>query len=100
MNHSNNTTGFSAEDIAEKAMAGEDISGFFTNAGTMCSPIQKLSINIGTDMLNEIDRIALDMNVDRQAFIKTCLRQSMDQHYLARKWRKGTEGSTREMNQA
>ena len=100
MNHSNNKTTFSADEIAEKAMAGDDISGFFSNSGTMCSPIQKLSINIGTKMLNEIDKIAMDMNVDRQAFIKTCLRQSMDQHYLAQKWRQRTESSTREMNQA
>ncbi len=89
MKNTDDLDGFSADDIAEKAMAGEDISRFFTNAGAMCSPIREISIHIGADMLDEIDKMAMEMNVDRQAFIKTCLRQSMEQHYLARKWRPG-----------
>ncbi|MBC2717181.1 MAG: hypothetical protein HF978_17895 [Desulfobacteraceae bacterium] len=34
-------------------------------------------------MLNELDTIARELNISRQAVIKTYLRQAMDQHYLA-----------------
>lgn len=35
-------------------------------------------------MLKELDLLAKDLNISRQAVIKTYLRQAMDQHYLAR----------------
>jgi hypothetical protein len=34
-------------------------------------------------MLAELDKAAQDLNVSRQAVIKTLLRQALDQHYLA-----------------
>jgi len=34
-------------------------------------------------MLAELDKAAEDLNVSRQAVIKTLLRQALDQHYLA-----------------
>jgi hypothetical protein len=36
-------------------------------------------------MLNELDVHAKELNISRQAVIKTYLRQSLDRHYLARK---------------
>ncbi|MBW1855845.1 MAG: ribbon-helix-helix protein, CopG family [Deltaproteobacteria bacterium] len=36
-------------------------------------------------MLKELDAIARDLNISRQALIKTYLRQALDHHYLARK---------------
>jgi hypothetical protein len=36
-------------------------------------------------MLKELDTIARQLNISRQAVIKTYLRQSLDQHYLARR---------------
>jgi hypothetical protein len=35
-------------------------------------------------MLNELDAIAHELHISRQAVIKTYLRQAMDQHYLAK----------------
>jgi hypothetical protein len=35
-------------------------------------------------MLKELDKAADELNVSRQAVIKTLVRQAMDQHYLAR----------------
>jgi prolyl-tRNA editing enzyme YbaK/EbsC (Cys-tRNA(Pro) deacylase) len=34
-------------------------------------------------MLKELDRAAEELNISRQAVIKTLLRQGLDHHYLA-----------------
>ena len=75
----------SADEIAEKAMSGDDISQFFTNKGEMRPAIQRVNVDFSIDMLNELDSLAKELNISRQAVIKTYLRQSLDQHYLARK---------------
>ena len=74
-----------ADEIAEKAMRGEDISQHFTNKGDMKPAIQRVNVDFSLDMLNELDILAKELNISRQAVIKTYLRQSLDQHYLARK---------------
>ena len=75
----------SADEIAEKATGGEDISRFFTNKGEMKPAIQRVNVDFALDMLKELDTIARELNISRQAVIKTYLRQSLDQHYLARR---------------
>ena len=75
----------SADEIAEKAMSGEDVSQFFTNKGEMKPPIQRVNVDFSLDMLKELDDLARELNISRQAVIKAFLRQSLDQHYLARK---------------
>lgn len=75
----------SADEIAEKGMSGEDISRFFTNKGEMKPAIQRVNVDFSLDMLKELDTIARELNVSRQAVIKTYLRQSLDQHHLARR---------------
>jgi hypothetical protein len=75
----------SADEIAEKAMRGEDVSLFFTNKGEMKPAIQRVNVDFGVDMLKELDAIAKELNVSRQAVIKTYLRQSMNLHYWARR---------------
>jgi metal-responsive CopG/Arc/MetJ family transcriptional regulator len=35
-------------------------------------------------MLEELDRAAKELNISRQAVIKTLIRQALDQQYLAR----------------
>jgi hypothetical protein len=75
----------SADEIAEMAMEGEDVSRFFTNKGEMKPAIQRVNVDFGVEMLKELDAIAKELNVSRQAVIKTYLRQSLNQHYLARR---------------
>ena len=75
----------SAEEIAEKAMNGEDISPYFSNKGEMKPAIQRVNVDFSVDMLKELDSLAKEFNISRQAVIKSYLRQSLDQHYLARK---------------
>ncbi len=73
-----------ADEIAEMAMAGEDISHFFNNKGQMKPPVQRVNVDFTVDMLQELDTIARELNISRQAVIKTHLRQALDQYYLAR----------------
>jgi hypothetical protein len=74
----------SAEEIAEMAGRGEDISRFFTNDGKMMPPIQRVNVDFTVPMLNELDDEARALNISRQAVIKTLLRQALDQKRLAR----------------
>jgi metal-responsive CopG/Arc/MetJ family transcriptional regulator len=67
---------------------GQDVSRFFTNKGKMHEPVQRVNVDFTSSMLNELDQAAGELNVSRQAVIKTLLRQALDQHYLARRARK------------
>ena len=75
----------SADEIAEKAMAGEDISRYFTNKGKMKPAVCQVNVDFTADMLEELDSLAQSLCISRQAVIKSLLRQSLDRHYLARK---------------
>lgn len=77
----------SADLIARMADRGEDVSRFFTNAGKMHQPLQRVNVDFTSSMLNELDQAAGELNVSRQALIKTFLRYALDQHYIARRAR-------------
>ena len=74
----------SAETIARLAERGADVSRFFTNAGQMMGPIQRVNVDLAAGMLEELDRAAKELNISRQAVIKTLIRQALDQQYIAR----------------
>jgi hypothetical protein len=73
-----------AESIARRAERGEDVSRFFTNQGKMMRPIQRVNVDFTAPMLEELDRTAAELNISRQAVIKTLLRYALDQGYLTR----------------
>ena len=73
----------SAESIARRADRGEDVSRFFTNRGHMVGGIQRVNVDFTAPMLAELDTAATELNISRQAVIKTLVRQALDQHYLA-----------------
>jgi hypothetical protein len=73
----------SADEIARLADQGEDVSRFFTNRGRIVTPIQRVNVDFTGKMLDELDSAAADLNVSRQAIIKTLLRQALDQRHLA-----------------
>ena len=75
----------SAETIARLADQGKDVSRFFKGPGRMVRPIQRVNLDLSATMLEELDRAARDLNVSRQAVIKTLVRQALDQHYLAQR---------------
>jgi len=74
----------SAEVIARLADEGRDVSRFFTNTGRMMGPIQRVNVDLASGMLEELDKAAKELNISRQAVIKTLIRQALDQQYLAR----------------
>jgi hypothetical protein len=78
----------SADAIARLADQGKDVSRFFKGPGRMVQPIQRVNVDVTTSMLEELDRAAQDLNVSRQAVIKTLVRQALDQHYLAQRARR------------
>ncbi len=83
----------SADAIARLADKGEDISRFFKGEGRMVQPIQRVNVDVTASMLEELDQAAQDLNVSRQAVIKTLLRQALDQHYLAKSARRPSYGA-------
>jgi hypothetical protein len=76
-----------ADEIAELADSGKDISRFFTGKGKMMPPIQRVNVDFALPMLQELDQAALELNISRQAVIKTLLRHALDQQHLARRAR-------------
>jgi hypothetical protein len=79
-----------ADEIAEMADRGEDISRFFTGNGKMKPPlnkagIQSVSVDFTPEMLQELDNIVREVNISRQAVIKMYIRQAIDQYYMAKK---------------
>ena len=82
-NTRNRSKPVSAETLARMAEQGKDVSRFFTNKGRMMNPIQRVNVDFTSQMLQELDDRAEELNVSRQAVIKTMLRQALDQHYMA-----------------
>lgn len=68
----------SADEIAEMATRGEDVSKFFTNKFTVVRPVHRVNVDLTRGMLRELDERAARLNVSRQAVIKTLLRHALD----------------------
>ena len=82
-----------ADEIAEIAERGEDISEFFSNDGRMMPPIQRVNVDFSRQMLTELDEAARALNISRQAVIKTLVREGLDRRYLAEAARTGSRRS-------
>ena len=48
----------------------------------MTAPIQRVNVDFTAKMLTELDEAAGDLNISRQAVIKTLVRLGLNQHYL------------------
>jgi hypothetical protein len=79
----------SADEIAEMATRGEDVSKHFTNQFSVVRPVRRVNVDLTQGMLNELDERAARLNVSRQAVIKTLLRQALDQQAALRQRRNG-----------
>jgi len=73
-----------ADEIAEMADRGENISRFFERKGKMMPPIRRVNVDFAEPMLEELDSEAQALNISRQAVIKSLLRQALDRQRLAR----------------
>ena len=83
LKHTSTKTIPSAEQIAEMADAGENVTRFFSGNGRMMQPVQRVNVDFTASMIEELDREARELNISRQAVIKTLLRKALDEQYVA-----------------
>src|SRR5215471_17049570 len=70
-------TKVSADEIAERASRGEDISRYFTNKFTVVRPVRRVNVDLTQGMLRLLDERAARLNISRQAVIKTLLDRAL-----------------------
>jgi hypothetical protein len=69
----------SADEIAEMATRGEDISAHFSNQFTVVRPLHRVNVDFTQGMLRDLDARAARLNISRQAVIKTLLAQALNE---------------------
>ena len=67
-----------ADEIAEMALRGENISAYFTNRFTVVRPVKRVNVDLTQGMLRELDERAARLNISRQAVIKTLLGRALE----------------------
>jgi len=66
----------SADEIAEKASRGENVSAYFTNKFTVVKPVHRVNVDLTQGMLRELDERAARLNVSRQSHCQNSTRPS------------------------
>jgi hypothetical protein len=87
----------SVEEIEHKVEAGEEVvDRYFDATTTQVGPrrqmtsrrkpaLETTALEMPGPMLNELDAMAEELNISRQAVIKMMLRRALDEHYLAKR---------------
>lgn len=87
----------SVEELEQKIEAGEEvIDRYFDPATTRVGTPRPMTsrrgqhqttthLEMSNVMLNELDQMANELNISRQAVIKMMLRRALDEHYLAKR---------------
>ena len=87
----------SIEEIEQLAAQGKDVSAYFSTPVLQRLPkadrktdpprrrIQRVNLDLTQSMLHELDELAAELNISRQACIKMMLRFQLDHHRLAKK---------------
>lgn len=52
------------------------------------APHASVGVELNQELIEELNEVAVRLNVSRQDLIKLLIRQGLDQHYLAQKARK------------
>jgi hypothetical protein len=68
-----------ADQLAEMATRGEDISQYFTNRFTVVRPLRRVNVDLTLGMLRDLDARAARLNISRQAVIKTLLGRALSE---------------------
>ena len=68
-----------ADEIAKRASRGEDVSAYFTNKFTVVRPVHRVNVDLTQGMLRELDQRAAQLNISRQAVIKTLLARALNE---------------------
>ncbi|MGH9609652.1 MAG: ribbon-helix-helix protein, CopG family [Bryobacteraceae bacterium] len=74
-----------ADEIAERASRGEDVSSYFTNKFTVVRPVRRVNVDLTEGMLRKLDEKAARLNISRQAVIKTLLERSLSEERQPKK---------------
>ena len=70
-----------ADEIADMASRGEDVSAYFTNKFTVVRPVRRVNVDLTQGMLRELDARAARLNISRQAVIKTLLARALQEEH-------------------
>ena len=73
-----------ADEIAERASRGEDVSAYFTNKFTVVRPVRRVNVDLSQGMLRALDERAARLNISRQAVIKTLLERALNEERPSR----------------
>jgi len=66
-----------ADEIADMASRGEDVSAYFTKKFTVVRPVRRVNVDLTQGMMRELDERAARLNVSRRAVIKTLLGRAL-----------------------
>lgn len=77
--------------LSAEAAEDQDISQPFANSESAMRPVQRVNVDFSASMLEELDSAATELNMSRQAVIKTLVRHALDHRYLARRVRDNQE---------
>jgi hypothetical protein len=89
----------SIEELEQKVAADEEvIDRFFDPATTRVGTPRVMTsrrgqnqqlnaLDLPDSMLTELDQIAIELNIGRNAVIKMMLRRTLDEHYLAKRFK-------------
>jgi hypothetical protein len=69
----------SADEIAEMASRGEDVSVYFSNKFMVVRPVRRVNVDLTQGMLRDLDERAAKLNISRQAVIKTLLGRALNE---------------------
>lgn len=78
-----------ADQIAQAAERGEDVTRFFAGKGKMMpglprEDIQRVNVDFTSEVLHELDAEAKRLNISRQAVIKTMVADALDRRAAVR----------------
>ena len=77
-------------EIENVALKGKNVNQYF-GRGKMMPPlveqVQRVNVDFGIKTLSELDEVAAELNVSRQAVIKLYTQRELDQYFLARRAR-------------
>jgi len=82
-----------ADEIADMASRGDDVSSYFTNQFTVVRPVRRVNVDLTEGMLRELDHRAARLNISRQAAIKTLLARALaEERAIGSRRKKGGSG--------
>jgi hypothetical protein len=73
-----------ADEIAEMASRGENVSAYFTNKFTVVRPVRRVNVDLTQGMLRQLDERAARLNISRQAVIKTLLGRALNEDRVSK----------------